>query len=67
MEFNVLSLVDRIPDEGSAYKLLEDLRWGDAPVCPHCGSVSENHYFLKPKNGSSRATRTGRRRWTAPR
>ncbi len=55
---DMLSLADRIPDETSAYKMLEDLRWAGRPVCPHCGSVSENHYFLTPKNGA-RKTRTG--------
>jgi transposase-like protein len=34
------------------------MRWGDTPVCSHCGSVRE-HYFLKPANGKARKTRTG--------
>ncbi len=48
----------QVRDEESAYRLLEDLRWGDRPVCPHCGSARQP-YFLKPQRGG-RATRTGR-------
>src|SRR4051812_43717563 len=65
-EISILKLVERIPDEASAYKYLEQLRWGDNPVRPHCRS-DERCYFLTPKNGASRATRTGastqRRLW----
>ena len=50
--------LDQVRDEDSAYRLLEDLRWGDRPVCPHCGSARQP-YFLKPRHGG-RATRTGR-------
>ena len=46
----------KIPDEDSAYRFLEDLRWGDRPVCPHCGSVRKP-YFLTPKNGGRKTTR----------
>jgi transposase-like protein len=52
------AITQRIPDEASAYKFLEELRWGDNPVCPHCGVVG-GHYFLTPKNGG-RKTRTGK-------
>jgi transposase-like protein len=58
MGMDMISLLDRIPDEASAYQLLEEMRWNGRPVCPHCGSVSEKHYFLTPKNGA-RMTRTG--------
>ncbi len=59
-------LAAKIPDEVSAYRLLEEMRWGeDRQVCPHCASIG-GHYFLKPKNGG-RKTRTGaitqRRLW----
>jgi transposase-like protein len=64
-----LSLTDlaaKVPDEASAYLLLEELRWQGRPVCPHCASVGE-HYFLTPANGTTRKTRTGaqtaRRLW----
>lgn len=54
---SVLTLIERIPDEASAYKYLEDLRWGERPVCPHCGSFAVG--YLTPKNGRTRLTRTG--------
>ncbi len=63
--FNVLQLIDRLPDEAAAYRYLEGLRWGDAPECAHCGS--DRVTFLNPSNGTSRKTRTGvatqRRLW----
>ncbi len=52
------ALNKRLRTEADAYLMLEELVWGDTPVCPHCGSVVR-HYFLNPANGSSRATRTG--------
>jgi transposase-like protein len=58
MSITLLQLADHLRTEGDAYKLLEDMRWGDQPVCPHCGSVRK-HYFLTPANGRSRKTRTG--------
>jgi transposase-like protein len=58
MALNVLDLADRLRTEADAYEFLEELRWGDRPVCPHCGSIRKP-YFLKPKDGSSRKTRTG--------
>jgi transposase-like protein len=57
-KFNILRLAQQIPTEAAAYEFLEDLRWNGQPVCPHCGSVRK-HYFLTPKNGTSRKTRTG--------
>jgi transposase-like protein len=43
-----------VETEGDAYALLEELRWPSGPVCPHCGN--RKAYFLKPKNGNSRAS-----------
>jgi transposase-like protein len=57
-DFSVLALADRLGCEADAYKFLEELRWENGTVCPHCGSISE-HYFLNPANGTSRKTRTG--------
>jgi transposase-like protein len=57
-KITLLSLADRLRTEGDAYRVLEEMRWGDTPVCPHCGSVRK-HYFLTPKNGTARKTRTG--------
>ena len=66
MDGNFFSLMQRLTDETAAYQLLEELRWDGVPVCPHCGSKDEKHYFLKPRDGA-RQTRTGattyRRLW----
>ena len=52
-------LAARLTSETEAYLLLEELRWGGAPdACPHCGGVGRC-YYLAPKNGVGRATRTG--------
>lgn len=59
--FSVIGLVNRIPDEASAYKFLEELRWGKDAAnqsCPHCEAPGP-HYYLNPLNGTSRKTRTG--------
>jgi transposase-like protein len=37
-------------DATKAREYLEYIRWPDGPICPHCGSVSKNHYAL---NGSA--------------
>jgi transposase-like protein len=55
---SLIKLADQLRTEADAYLYLEQLRWGDQPVCPHCGSV-RTPYFLKPSNGTSRKTRTG--------
>lgn len=60
MSLSILQLADKLRTEADAYKFLEDLRWGDEQVCPHCGSARK-HYFLNPENGSTRRTRTGSR------
>jgi transposase-like protein len=44
-------------DEDQAYRFVERMRWPNGPVCPHCGS--QHAYFLTPKNGVDRYTRTG--------
>jgi hypothetical protein len=47
------------PAAAEAYELLERLRWDGPPTtCPHCGAVGRC-YFLRPRAGSSRPTRTG--------
>jgi transposase-like protein len=33
-------------DDEAARKHLEGIRWPDGPICPHCGSVSKDHYAL---------------------
>jgi transposase-like protein len=58
-ELSIPKLTAMIPAEADAYLLLERLRWDGRPVCPLCGSAGP-HYFLKPANGVSRKTRTGK-------
>src|SRR3954452_22780473 len=58
MEVSFPNLALKLRTEADAYAFLEQLRWGDEPRCPHC-SRERPPYFLKPSNGTSRATRTG--------
>lgn len=58
MSLSILALSEKLRTEADAHQFLEDLRWGDRPICPHCGSVRKP-YFLTPANGTSRKTRTG--------
>lgn len=51
------SLSREITTEAQAYAYLEGLRWGDTPRCSHCQGT--NVYLMQPRNGVSRATRTG--------
>ena len=36
-------------DATKAREYLEAIRWPDGPICPHCGSVSKDHYVLNGK------------------
>jgi transposase-like protein len=36
-------------DDNAAREYLEAIRWPDAPICPHCGSISKDHYVLNGK------------------
>jgi transposase-like protein len=57
-DFSIPQLMNRLQSEADAYLFLEELRWGDEPLCPHCSSLG-GHYFLKPSNGSARKTNRG--------
>lgn len=68
-EFSLPKLALQLRSEADAYLMLEQLRgWGeDGPeACPKCGAVGRQ-YFLKPRNGVSRKTSSGklseRRAW----
>ncbi len=51
-QLNLASLPTYLSDEEEAWLLLERLRWQDgAPVCPHCGTKDENHYYLAARSG----------------
>ena len=56
---SLAALRKRITSEAAAYEYMEQLRWPDGPVCPHCGSVAK-HYFLTPKAAEGRSTRRGK-------
>lgn len=56
-KWNIGKLSERLSTEADAYVLMEQMRWGDTPFCPHCHS--ERVYFLNPQNGENRKTRTG--------
>lgn len=51
--------LSKIQSEADAYRLIEQVRWGDTPECPHCGST-ERISFLTPTDGVARKTRTGK-------
>ena len=53
----VLQIADRIRNEADAYLFMEELRWADGPICPHCGHTEAD--YIRPSNGTSRKTRTG--------
>lgn len=36
-------------NEEAARKHLENIRWPNGPICPKCGSVSKDHYEIKPQ------------------
>ena len=57
MKLTFTEIRKRVESESDAYYLLEQLRWGEGVICPHCGNTKA--YFLNPANGKSRATRTG--------
>nr|WP_320442778.1 IS1595 family transposase [Chryseobacterium oranimense] len=40
-------MIEVLDTEQKCREYLEELRWNGEPVCPHCGSVRENHYKLK--------------------
>lgn len=35
---NLISIFSRYPDQEACIEHLENIRWGDAPTCPHCHS-----------------------------
>src|SRR5262249_18199994 len=37
-------------NEEAAYKFVESYLWPHGPVCPHCGSISKDHYRLEGKS-----------------
>ena len=56
---NLIEVMERFPDQESCIEHLERIRWGDKPVCPHCGCVE-----VKEKNEDG-VGRVGRYNCTA--
>ncbi len=63
-DINIVSLAAHLRDETAAWKFMEELRWPDGPICPHCGSIDNSTLI----NTNGRKTRLGRptyrREWT---
>jgi len=59
VKLNLTEIRKRVDGEASAYLVLEELRWPNGPICPHCGH--DKAYFLKPANGVSRASGPNRK------
>ncbi len=57
-KLNISVIVKRFSDESAAWECLEEMRWPNGPVCPHCGVIG-TAYFIQPKNGH-RTTSTGK-------
>jgi transposase-like protein len=57
MSLSLPRLASQLRTEADAYRFLENLRWNGRPYCPHCGGIEP--YYLTPKNGTDRRTRTG--------
>lgn len=46
-EFNsLIKMIEVLDTEQKCREYLEHLRWNGEPICPHCGSVRENHYKI---------------------
>jgi len=44
---NLIAIFQKYPDHESCIEHLEKVRWGDKPLCPHCGS---EHVARKSEN-----------------
>ena len=53
----ILGLPASAKDEESARQFLEEMRWPNGPICPHCKCAS--FYRLTPKESSKRPSRKG--------
>jgi transposase-like protein len=60
-ELNLISLAQEYSDDDKARELLEQMRWPNGAICPHCqndGATKPNSK-LTPKEGSKAAVRKG--------
>jgi len=44
---SLIHLIDKLKTEEDCRLFLENARWQGNPTCPHCGSISNQHYQLK--------------------
>lgn len=44
---SLIDLLESLQSEEDCRLFLEDIRWHGVPVCPHCGSKSEDHHKLR--------------------
>ncbi|MBI4963041.1 MAG: IS1595 family transposase [Desulfomonile tiedjei] len=56
-EINLATLSPLFADEEKARKFLEEKRWPNGPICPHCGH--DKVYAIKAKPESKRPVRAG--------
>lgn len=43
---SLIKMIEVLDTEDRCREYLEELRWGDEPICPHCGCQRTNHYKL---------------------
>ena len=46
---SLIKMIEVLDTEDRCREYLEELRWGDEPICPHCGCKRTNHYKLNQK------------------
>lgn len=51
-------------DEAAAWGFMEELRWPNGPICPHCGSIGNAHLIKTNGRKTRTGARTFRREWT---
>jgi transposase-like protein len=61
---NIASLAAHYSDEKAAWKFMEELRWPNGPICPHCGVVDNAHLINTKERRTRSGSRTHRREWT---
>nr|UWG82532.1 MAG: Protein of unknown function (DUF2089) [Bacteriophage sp.] len=49
-KYNLFYFFKQFPDEESCWKYLEKRRWGNTPICPHCGNAQKIYRY---KNGKT--------------
>jgi len=47
---SLIRMVEVLNTEEKCREYLEEVRWNNEPICPHCGSQRKNHYQLNKAN-----------------